>query len=165
MRAFAADGDFAGVRSDGGADGTNPINVTGGNTTDYDDGAWHYVAAVFEKDTANEDKDGSTDAKISLYIDPDSTTPLATGFHNKVFARSKATVDETNIGALVRQAGDVQAEFDGQIDEAAVYNSALTGEQVLTHYQTAVPEPTSLALVAAGGLMMLWPHRRRDTRC
>lgn len=143
VRAYAYNGQFFDVRTPDGGPGSS-----GGTDVIFNDGDWHYVAGVFRPDTDNEDGDGSTDYQISLYVDPTAPTPVSTGFHNRTFVDS---VDGTNIGSLIRNNGDIQSEFDGQIDEAAVYNSALTGEQVLAHYRAATtPEPSLTALLAVG---------------
>lgn len=153
VRAYAYNGSFFDVRTTEGGTGSS-----GGTMKDFDDGQWHYAAGVFSHDTTNEDGDGSTDYKIALYVDPTTTLPVATGFHSRSFS---STVNGTNIGSLVRHGGDIQSEFDGQIDEAAVYDYALTGEQVLSHYRAATtPEPSAVLLLALGliGLLSLRPR-------
>jgi hypothetical protein len=148
VRAYAYNGQFYDVRT----------GSTGGIIEDFDDGEWHYAAGVFTHDTGNEDGDGTTDYKIALYVDPTSPVPVATGFHSRDFVVS---VDGTNICSLVRNGGDVQSEFEGQIDEAAIYNSALSGERVLSHYRAATtPEPSALLLLAIGMLGLLGTRPR-----
>lgn len=49
--------------------------------------------------------------------------------------------------------------FDGVIDDVSIYNYALTSTQVLNHYNEGVPEPSSLALLSLGGLLLA--RRRR----
>jgi hypothetical protein len=48
----------------------------------------------------------------------------------------------------------------GGLDEMAVYNYALSAEQVEQHYLTGIPEPASLTLLL-GGLALLRTRRRR----
>ena len=54
--------------------------------------------------------------------------------------------------------------FQGMLDELALYNYALSPEQVLAHYDAAsaapVPEPSSVALVAVG-TALLWGVRKK----
>ena len=52
--------------------------------------------------------------------------------------------------------------LNGRIDEFAIYDSALTPEQVMSHYTvgtTGIPEPSSSLLVLLGGVLAL--RRRR----
>ncbi|MGC4031366.1 MAG: PEP-CTERM sorting domain-containing protein [Tepidisphaeraceae bacterium] len=49
--------------------------------------------------------------------------------------------------------------YTGYSDQTAVFNRALTAEEIAGLYSTAVPEPASLALIALGGTAML---RRRS---
>ena len=49
--------------------------------------------------------------------------------------------------------------FDGVIDEVAVYGTALSAADVSAHYLAAIPEPATLGLLAAG--IFLIPGRRK----
>ena len=40
--------------------------------------------------------------------------------------------------------------FDGTIDEVAIYNRALSGDEIFAHYMASVPEPGSFVLLALG---------------
>ncbi len=51
--------------------------------------------------------------------------------------------------------------FHGQIDEVAIYDTALSDERVLAHFNAAIPEPTTLMAMAIGGMSFL--RRRRAT--
>ena len=55
--------------------------------------------------------------------------------------------------------------FPGRLDEVAIYNRALTPEEVFEHYTvgiTGVPEPSSVILLAGGFLLL--GHRFRRNR-
>jgi len=59
--------------------------------------------------------------------------------------------------------GGTSYDFYGDIDEVAVYDYALSPEQVAQHYVTGTPEPASLTLLV-GGLALLRARRRRSSR-
>ena len=53
--------------------------------------------------------------------------------------------------------------FDGLIDEFALYGTVLDATAVSTHYNagiTAIPEPSSTALLGLGGLALIMRRRR-----
>jgi len=101
--------------------GTRVFNLTGGP---YTVGQWHHLVAVY-----------------------DSTVPSATLYQNGVVVASSSTPTEiyapkTNgdlaIGSYSNPAlndGGYENAFTGSIDEVAIYGSALSGPQVLAHYQ------------------------------
>jgi hypothetical protein len=53
--------------------------------------------------------------------------------------------------------------FKGLIDEVRIYNTALS-QQDIQRDMAAVPEPSQLCLLAAGGLALLWPWWRRRAK-
>lgn len=54
------------------------------------------------------------------------------------------------------------SNFDGLIDEVAVFDKALTATQISDLYSTAtIPEPATLALLGLGGAVMLSGRKRR----
>jgi len=57
---------------------------------------------------------------------------------------------------------DLSQRFFGQIDEIAIYGGALDQSVLQSHWQAAVPEPTTIAVLSAGLLTLL--RRRRRTR-
>lgn len=54
----------------------------------------------------------------------------------------------------------INANVNGLVDEVAVYDYPLTAADVFDHYQASLPEPTALALLG-GGLLVLWRRRRK----
>ncbi|RLD03954.1 MAG: hypothetical protein DRI32_06545, partial [Chloroflexi bacterium] len=96
--------------------GSTYIKVLG--STDVIDGEWHHVAAVY---------DGSGDASgISLYVDgkKESTTIVK----NNLGSQGILNNVPLTIGTRTDNSHDV--DFNGEIDEARVWNVALTESQV-----------------------------------
>ncbi len=102
---------------------------------------WHFVAGVLDR----------TAAEIRLYLDPDSTSPTASGAISGL--GSLDTNIEFAIGALDRSpVSNASEHFLGWIDDVAVYRQALTGKQVLALAQGA---PCLADLAAPFGLLDL----------
>lgn len=105
---------------------------------------WHHVVVT-----------GSTTAgELSVYVDgtlAETNSSLTNGvsFGDNAYA----------IGAKRATGGN---EFDGLIDEVAVYNRALTGTQINNNFNsiTSVPEPSSVTLLGLGGLALILRRRR-----
>ncbi len=51
--------------------------------------------------------------------------------------------------------------YDGGLDEVAIYNRALTADEVLQHYNAMIPEPSTLLLLALGVAALTFIRRRR----
>ncbi len=106
------------------SDGAVVVASATGTVADTD---WHHIVATWSAATA-----------IDLYIDGvnrTSGTPGAPTFSD--------TASDLSVG--LRHNG--AAPFDGTLDEAALYATALTGARVLAHYEagTAVSDPPALS--------------------
>jgi hypothetical protein len=77
-----------------------------------DDGAWHHVAVAFDRD-----------AGTTVYVDGAS-----------LFTPGAATGDVSNAGAFGVGKFSSYSHFQGDIDEVAVYPSALSAAQIRAHY-------------------------------
>lgn len=114
----------------------NASRVVVTSTDTYNDGDWHHAVATLSKDGMN------------LYLD---------GEH--VASRADATVGEHLALGYWRVGGDTvsgwpsapsSGHFAGDIDEVAIYKTALNAVDVATHYAAATgSEPPNVAPVAA----------------
>jgi len=75
-----------------------------------------------------------------------------------------ALLGSANIGAW-GQGGDIKREFDGLIDEFAIYKSVLNEQRIEAHWVAAmVPEPSTLVLITPGlAGLLAFSRRRRKT--
>jgi hypothetical protein len=117
------------------------LNKSGALTAD----TWLHVVGVFRPSEA-----------IELYLNGElissNTSDIpASLFNSKYSSYVGAQWTSYNSGSW----------FQGGIDEAAIYDTALSAEQIKNHYDaaTVVPEPGSLTLITLGGL--LFARRRR----
>jgi hypothetical protein len=110
-------------------------------------GDWVHIVGVFEPNTS-----------MTVYVNGAVVgTPLTTGVPAAVFSGSA----DLWIGRQFSTATNVS--FEGLIDEVAIYNTALSAEQVAAHYNAAVPEPAGIVL-AVFGLAAAVAGRRKLVR-
>ena len=100
------------------ADGTNYVRLTAGSSSDYNDGEWHFVAAVADR---------GTDMKV--YVDGvliNSATEMTVG-----------NIDSTSylaIGGLTFNGTSCYNDFTGTMDEVMIFDKALSAEEISELY-------------------------------
>lgn len=137
---YSEDRDFEANRRFGGT--TNLIDADG-SASIITNGVWHHVAAVY-----------GSPSSLDLYVDGvlQTLNPAVTP------VTFPTTVNAVGIGVFQRNnATPATDRFRGDIDDARLYNTALSAQEVAV---LAVPEPHALLLIIFGGIG-LWGARRR----
>ena len=142
-------------------------DLTGGTATLN---AWSHVVATWNGSAAT--------LFVNGVLADNTNDPAATGVYNANPASTSAS--------LILAQSDTGSPYTGSVDETAFYGSALTPAQVLAHFNAAssgiarayhslvrsdgallqlsnnpVPEPSAIALLGAGAMLLL---RRRAPR-
>jgi len=116
--------------------GTNSFSVSG-----LVIGQWHFAALTIEND-------GINNADWTLYLDG------ASAFSDNV-------TTTTNADQFLIAGRWGAPSFNGAVDEVAIFDTALTADQINNIYTgTVIPEPASLALLGLGSLLIA--GRRRN---
>lgn len=127
---YPEDRDFESNRRFG---ATTNLTDADGSAATLVNGAWHHVAAVFASTTS-----------LEMYVDGvlqtnNPTPPAAVNF--------PTAVNAVNIGVFQRTSATDR--YRGDIDDARLYNTALTAQEVAT---LAVPEPQTWILLGSSVL-------------
>ena len=113
---FAIDADTNTIAADfeQGAGGTTPSsNNPVHGTTVITDNVWHHAAATYDGTTWN------------LYLDGNLEATLAIGEPTR-----SDTIEQAALGTMLTASGTAKGYFDGVLDEARVWDRALTGAEI-----------------------------------
>lgn len=116
-------------------------------------GIWYDAVAVL---TENGESGGPTDS-VSFYIFPDGGSLYTTNITGTITNRS-GTISNIGGETLGQGSSNQRKAFDGTIDYLAVWDRALSQEEVLG---LIIPEPSAVALLGAGGVVLGLLARRR----
>jgi hypothetical protein len=104
-------------------------NTVVANSLTPPDGAWHHLAGVCDE----------VDGAVKLYVDGQLKASTGVAVTNGIANSALPTI----IGSRQSLSGGAfDYQFDGTVDEVAVYNYALTSTQVVNHYFAAGIAPT-----------------------
>ncbi|HWQ93568.1 MAG TPA: LamG domain-containing protein [Clostridia bacterium] len=103
-----------------GVDSGTTVNITGGS---YTVGQWVHLAATY---------DGTT---VRLYVDG---AEVASGNPTAYQGNSTAALAVGSYSDLVGSGPAYQNPFIGHVDEVALYSTALSGSQILSHYNNGI---------------------------
>ncbi|HVU34686.1 MAG TPA: LamG-like jellyroll fold domain-containing protein [Opitutaceae bacterium] len=110
----------------------NKPNSTNSTVTDtgpaLNDGAWHHVAFVNESDTSHK-----------LYVDGVLSTTSTSAW-----TYDDSNAEDMEIGRFADNTNGIYYYFAGQIDDARLYQSALSASDISDLYTQAAPPPSAL---------------------
>ena len=117
---------------------------------DLADGLWTHLAMTYDHDG------GATDRALGkVYVDG---VYVPTGLDGSTYRYDYTTVTDLVFGV---QASNNYRPLGGALDSIKVFGSALSATEVEAEYQAAwLPEPATLGVLCAGGLLLLRRRRR-----
>jgi hypothetical protein len=101
-----------------------------------------------------------SDQAIHIYVNGEDKAITVAGTANPIATAFAGSSPQTALGQTY-SASTGQRFFNGLMDEVSFFNRVLTGTEVQSLYNAAVPEPTSLSAIAMGVALL---GRRRSRR-
>ncbi len=116
-------------------------------------GIWYDAVVVLKEDIES----GGTGDSVDFYIYPSSGSLFTTNRTGTIWTNAALTslIGNETLGTGT---GNTRKAFDGTIDYLALWDRALSQEEVLG---LIIPEPSSICLLAAGGVALALLGRRR----
>jgi hypothetical protein len=134
----------------GGRDQAGASFQAGTHSTALTAGNWHFIVGIF--DYAND--------QIRISIDNGTFETTAVTFASSTYINS---TPPSSLYDVVGSGENGEHPLTGYIDEVAIFNSAISQDDVNFLYQnglSAIPEPTTMLVLAAGGLGVLLRRKR-----
>lgn len=116
-------------------------------TLNLNDGATHRVAAIFDSGTGDSFQD------LDIYVDGTIYNVTGGTDHTINLTTGTAADDNVSFGYQLNNTGN--RVFTGSMEFVQIHNTALSAAQI-----TAIPEPSSAALLGLGGLALILRRRK-----
>ena len=129
--AVGGDGANAGKIFFASANGNGHLDVYG--QTSISDGAWHHIAATYS--TSHGEVRIYLDGALDHYQSAHSSQALGTGVTR--FGTFSANNEDSSFNTM--QSGSRSMKFNGLVDEARIYNRALSSSEISILYNLASP--------------------------
>jgi enamine deaminase RidA (YjgF/YER057c/UK114 family) len=129
--AVGGDGANAGKIFFASANGNGHLDVYG--QTSISDGAWHHIAATYS--TSHGEVRIYLDGALDHYQSAHSSQALGTGVTR--FGTFSANNEDSSFNTM--QSGSRSMKFNGLVDEARIYNRALSASEISILYNSASP--------------------------
>ena len=113
--------------------------------TDYRDGNWHHIVGVFNPNAINTQK-------LAIYID---------GVNVGYGSTADTTIDNDTVDLEIGRKQDNTLFFNGSLDEASVFNTALSAEKITQIYDATavvggVPQTANLFTGGLDTSLVYW---------